>query len=100
MRHPFAAVALTAFLLNPAFSPSSLLDPLWAFFSSLWSVPAQSDIGCGWDSDGGCSPASRVQSDEGCGMDPDGRCLEGARAQADEGCGWDPSGRCIPGTQY
>jgi hypothetical protein len=73
MRQPFAAVALTAFLLNPAFSPSSLLDPLWAFFSSLWSVPAQSDEGCGMDPDGGCSPASRVQSDEGCGMDPPSR---------------------------
>jgi hypothetical protein len=77
MRHTFAAVALTASLLTSAFNPSSLLDPLLSFLKSLWSAPAQSDIGCGWD--------------------PSGRCIP--QPQSDIGCGWDPDGRCIPSTQ-
>jgi hypothetical protein len=73
MRHTFAAVALTASLLTSALNPSTLLDSLWSFVTSLWSAPAQSDAGCGMDPNGLCAP--KLQSDVGCGMDPDGRCI-------------------------
>lgn len=74
MRHPIAAVALAASLLLSGRGPASLLDPLWAFLTSLWNAPAQSDIGCGMDPSGGCVPNNQVESDEGCRMDPNGRC--------------------------
>lgn len=73
MRHTFAAVALTASLLTSAFNPSTLFDPIWFFLTSLWSAPAQSDIGCGMDPYGRCNPETVAQSDEGVGWDPYGR---------------------------
>ena len=90
MRHPIATVALAASLLLSGRASVSLLDPLWAFLTSLWNAPAQSDGGCGMDPSGGCAPDARVESDGGCGMDPNGRCLESARTQSDIDCGWDP----------
>ena len=56
MRKALFALALTASLLTSAASRPTLLDPLWAFFFSLW----------------GGQPA-----DEGCGMDPSG-CPKGS----------------------
>ena len=98
MRQPLAAVALTAFLLNPAFGPSSLLDPLWSLLSSFWSAPESVDEGCGMDPYGRCIPETKGQSDEGIGWDPYGRDTPGAQGQSDAG-GWDPYGRDIPGAQ-
>ena len=94
MRHPFATVALAASLL---LSPARLLDSVWAFLGSLWSAPAESDIGCGMDPYGRCDEGigmdpNGVNTDEGIGWDPYG-------ANGDEGCGMDPYGRCIPGTE-
>ena len=67
MRRALLAVVLTAALLGP--TSSSLFDPLWPFFSSLWGTSA--DAGCEMDPDGQCQP----QPDAGCEADPNGRCL-------------------------
>ena len=71
MRRILLAATLAAALAPSA--GSTLLDPFWAFFSSLWP-------------------------DEVCGADPDGRCHAAAQVQPDAGCGFDPNGRCQPGS--
>jgi hypothetical protein len=91
MRHPLATVALAASLL---LSPARLLDSVWAFLGTLWSAPAESDVGCGWDPYGRCDAGVGMDpyganADAGLGMDPNG-------ANADSGLGMDPDGRLNP----
>ena len=91
MRRSLVAATLAAFLLVPRASHATLLDPLWAFFSSLWSR-ATEKAGCGADPNGRCAPAVQPKSEEGCGMDPSGRCLPKTQPSTDAGGGWDPFG--------
>lgn len=55
-------------------NPSGLLDPLWAFLSSVWSG-SPTKAGCGADPNGRCLPAPKPQppTKEGCGADPNGK---------------------------
>jgi hypothetical protein len=76
MRKALAALALTASIATSIAGRPTPLDPLWAFFVSLWNGQL-SDAGCGWDPSGRCQPAQPTP---------------------DEGCGWDPNGRCNPGS--
>ena len=91
MRRSLVAATLAAFLLVPRASHATVLDPLWAFFSSLWSGTLEKE-GCGMDPSGQCAPAVQPKSEEGCGMDPFGRCLPKAQPSTDAGAGWDPNG--------
>lgn len=70
MHRTLAAMALVALL--GATAPSSLLDRLWSLFSSFWSSTLNSDVGVGWDPNGGSTPPERPQGDEGTGWDPNG----------------------------
>jgi hypothetical protein len=65
-------------ILLAALLTANLFNPLWSLLSSLWTAPANTDAGCGFD--------------------PDGRCATAPQPQPDEGCGWDPNGRCNPGS--
>jgi len=69
MRRSLVVATLAAFLLVPRASHAGVLDPLWAFFASLWSGATEKE-GCGMDPDGRCAPALQPKSEEGCGMDP------------------------------
>jgi hypothetical protein len=81
MRRSLVAFVLAVPLVTTA--PSRLLDPFWAFFSSLWGSPA----------------APQLQPKAGCGADPSGRCLPAApQPHPNAGCELDPSGRCNPGS--
>lgn len=55
MHRTLAALALAVSLLTTA--PASVLDPLSAFFFSLWGASPAIDIGCGMDPNG-CSTGS------------------------------------------
>ena len=90
MRRSLVATTLAAFLLVPRASHATVLDPLWAFFSSLWSGVTEK-AGCGMDPDGLCAPAIQPKSDAGCGADPFGRCIK-TQPSADAGGGADPFG--------
>ena len=70
MHRTLAAMALVALL--GAAAPSSLLDRLWSLLSSFWSSTLNSDVGIGWDPNGGHTPPTGTQSDEGVGWDPYG----------------------------
>lgn len=76
MRKALFALGLTASLLASGASQPSLLDPLWAFLSSIWTGQP-SDIGCGMDPDGRCQPNPQPNTEIGCGMDPNG-CPKGS----------------------
>lgn len=91
MRRSLVVVALTSSLLVPGAGHASLLDPLWAFFTSIWSESIEK-AGGGADPDGRYAPAAPSKSDEGCGMDPSGRCIPKAQPSMDAGCGADPNG--------
>ena len=91
MRRSLVAATLAAFLLIPRASHATVLDPLWAFFSSLWSGAIEK-AGGGADPDGRCAPAIQPKSEEGCGMDPSGRCLPKTQSLLEAGCGADPNG--------
>jgi len=98
MRRSLVVATLAAFLLVPRASHATVLDPLWAFFSSLWSGAMEKE-GCGMDPSGGCAPVVQPKSDACCGADPFGRCAPAVPLKADEGCGADPNGRCLPKTK-
>jgi hypothetical protein len=91
MRRSLVVATLAAFLLVPRASHARVLDPLWGFFSSLWSGAMEKE-GCGMDPDGRCAPAVQPKSEEGCGMDPSGRCLPKTQSLSEAGCGADPNG--------
>ena len=91
MRRSLVAATLATFLLIPRASHATVLDPLWAFFSSFWSG-ATEKAGCGMDPFGQCAPAVQPKSDAGCGADPDGRCLPKTQPSMDAGGGADPNG--------
>jgi len=93
MRSTLAALALTGALLIPNADGSNLLDHFWAFFSSIWSEPANKE-GCGMDPSGRCTPAPGTETEAGCGMDPNGHCEPAPQAQTKAGCGAAPDGRC------
>jgi hypothetical protein len=67
MRKALLVLSLTAALAagRPAF-----LNQVWSLLTSTWS-----DVGCGMDPNGMCTPAP--QTDVGCGMDPNG-CPKGS----------------------
>ena len=77
MRKALFALGLTASLLASGASRPTLLDPLWAFLSSIWGGQPTSDAGCGMDPSGRCQPNPQPDSDIGCGMDPNG-CPKGS----------------------
>jgi hypothetical protein len=91
MRRSLVAAILAAFLLVPRASHATVLDPLWGFFTSLWSG-ATEKAGCGADPFGRCAPTVQPKSEEGCGMDPSGRCLPKSQPLSEAGCGADPNG--------
>lgn len=91
MRRSLVVATLAAFLLVPRASHAGGLDPLWAFFSSLWSGSTQK-AGCGMGPFGQCAPAVQPKTDAGCGADPNGRCLPQAQPSSDAGGGADPNG--------
>ena len=87
MHRTLLATVLTGFLAVTA--PTSLLDRLWLLVSSFWNSPLETDIGCGWDPNGGCKPTQQSG-----GQEEVGGALQHAEAKI--GCGWDPNGRCNP----
>ena len=87
MHRTLVATVLSGFLAVTA--PSSLLERLWFLVSSFWDSPLESDIGCGWDPNGGCKPTQQSQGQEEVGG-------QFQRAEAESGCGWDPNGGCKP----
>ncbi len=68
MNRILVALGLAASLVAP--SSSRLLDPLWAFFSSLSEGSASTKEGCGLDPWGRCNSAQPQQTENGCGLDP------------------------------
>jgi hypothetical protein len=91
MRRSLVAVALTASLLAPGAGHASLLDPLWSFFTSLWSGAIEK-AGGGADPNGRCVPAVQPKTDAGGGADPFGRSTPTTIPSSDAGGGWDPNG--------
>lgn len=91
MRRSLVVATLAAFLLVPKASHAGGLDPLWVFFSSLWSGVTEK-AGCGADPFGQCAPVVQPKTDAGCGMDPFGRCIPETQPSTDAGAGWDPNG--------
>ncbi|MFL6196552.1 MAG: hypothetical protein ACJ75H_20390 [Thermoanaerobaculia bacterium] len=53
----------------------SVLGRAWVFFSSLWSPPDLTKLGCDIDPNGLTSAPPAGPSDIGCNIDPNGRCV-------------------------
>ena len=72
MRRSLVAFALAASFSTSFPNPTTLFDPLCAWFSSFWGDSAAAKEGIGLDPNGVTSPIQPPYVEEGCGWDPNG----------------------------